>query len=66
LLYREKKGELTAVKIGRRKYYSIGEVEQLKRNNPVHNKPHWSKRTTQQPTLWNRIKTLVSAFFAKF
>ena len=44
LLYREKRGELNAIKIGRRKYYSAGQIDLVKKNNPVHSKPHWSKR----------------------
>ena len=67
LLYRERRGDLTAIKIAGRKYYSLGEVEQLKRTHPVHSKPHWKKRTktevkeTAKPTLWNRI----IAYFVK-
>jgi hypothetical protein len=63
LLYREKRGELNAIKIGRRKYYSAAQIDLVKKNNPVHNKPHWSKRgiTQTKPTLWNRI----IAFFVR-
>ena len=70
VIYREKKGDLTGIRIGRRKYYNLEQVEKLIRSNPVVSKPHWSKRTTTntptKPTLWNRIKTaLLSAFAAK-
>lgn len=67
VIYREKKGDLTGIRIGRRKYYSLEQVEKLIRSNPVHSKPHWSKRTTQtntptKPTLWNRIKNAIASF----
>ena len=66
VIYREKKGDLTGVRIGRRKYYSLEQVEKLIRSKPVHNKPHWSKRTTTsaqtKQTLWNRIKTVIVSF----
>ena len=58
LLYREKSGQLSSIRIGRRKYYAVGEVKQLLKHNPVHNKPHWSKRAPVKPTLWQRIKAL--------
>lgn len=62
LIYREKLGQLHPIRIGRRKYYSAGQVELVHRNHPVHSKPHWSKRTPRfvfhQPTLWERIKAL--------
>lgn len=44
VIYREKKGDLTGLKIGGRKYYALEEVEKLIRSNPVVSKPHWSKR----------------------
>lgn len=67
VIYREKKGDLTGIRIGRRKYYNLEQVEKLIRSNPVHSKPHWSKRTTQtntptKPTLWNRIKNAIASF----
>jgi hypothetical protein len=46
LLYRQKKGDLTPIRIGRRKYYAVGEVEQLLKHKPVAHKPHYSKRRT--------------------
>jgi hypothetical protein len=66
LLYREKRGQLRSIRIGRRKYYAVGEINALLKYNPVHNKPHWSKRFNEQygalvlpkPTLWQRIKAL--------
>lgn len=63
LLYRERKGELTGVKIAGRKFYCLEQVEKLIRSNPVVNKPHWTKRsvTSAKPTLWNRI----IAFFVR-
>jgi len=64
LLYREKKGDLTGIKINGRKYYALEEVEKLIRSNPVINKPHYSKRPVIQtkPTLWNRIKIAIVSF----
>ena len=64
LVYREKRGDLTGIKIGGRKYYALEEVEKLIRSNPVINKPHYSKRPVIQtkPTLWNRIKTAIVSF----
>jgi hypothetical protein len=64
LLYREKRGELNAIKIGRRKYYSAAQIDLVKKHNPVHSKPHWSKRgiTQTKPTLWNWIKTTIASF----
>jgi hypothetical protein len=66
LLYREKRGQLNPIKIGRRKFYSAGQVDLLKKNNPVHNKPHWTKmpivKTKTKQTLWNRIKTAIASF----
>lgn len=44
LLNRERKGELTPIKIGRKKFYAIGQVRQIKKYRPVQTKPHWSKR----------------------
>lgn len=44
LVYREKRGDLTGIKIGGRKYYALEQVEKLIRSNPVINKPHYSKR----------------------
>jgi len=63
-LYREKKGDLTGIKINGRKYYALEEVEKLIRSNPVINKPHYSKRPVIQtkPTLWNRIKIAIVSF----
>jgi hypothetical protein len=63
LLYREKAGRFTSIKIGKRKYYLLEEIEQAKRYRPVHNKPHWSRRPTNvivfpRPTIWQRIKAL--------
>ncbi len=59
LIYRQKKGDLTPIRIGRRKYYAAGEVEQLLKKKPVIQKPHYSKRVSvEQPTLWQRIKAL--------
>jgi hypothetical protein len=63
VIYREKKGDLTGIKIGGRKYYALEEVERLIRSNPVVSKPHWSKRplnviNSPKPTLWQRIKAL--------
>lgn len=49
MLYREKRGELTGIKIDNRKFYVLEEVEELLRSNPVHNKPHWSKRPAGGP-----------------
>lgn len=70
LLYREKRGDFTGIKIGRCKYYVAAEIEQAHLTKPVHNKPNKAKRhvavteTIQQPTkptLWNRI----IAFFVR-
>ena len=44
LLYREHKGELTGIRIGKRKYYVMDEIDALKITNPVHNKPNKSRR----------------------
>ena len=68
LLYREKRGDFTGIKIGRCKYYVAAEIEQVRLSKPVHNKPNKTKRqvavteTIQQPTLWNRIKTAIASF----
>jgi hypothetical protein len=43
VIYREKKGDLTGLKIGGRKYYALEEVEKLIRSNPVVSKPHWTR-----------------------
>ena len=67
LLYREKRGDFTGIKIGRQKFYVATEIEQVRREKPVTSKPNKAKQralTIQQPTkstLWNRI----IAFFAK-
>lgn len=63
LLYREKCGDLTGIKIGRRKFYSLEEVERLMRYKPVRSKPHWTRCPVNvisfpKPTLWQRIKAL--------
>ena len=66
LLYREKSGQIKSIRIGRRKYYAVGEIKALLKRKPIRNKPHYSKRVTQQhnalvlpkPTLWQRIKAL--------
>lgn len=59
LLYREKKGDIKGIRIGRRKWYAAGEVEQLLKYKPIAHKQHYNKRTpVEQPTLWQRIKAL--------
>ena len=63
VIYREKCGDLTGIKIGRRKFYSLEEVERLIRYKPVRSKPHWTRRPVNvisfpKPTLWQRIKSL--------
>ena len=88
VIYREKKGDLTGIKIANRKFYALEEVEKLLRSKPVRNKPHWSKQPSggpgsgqilignqpavivrtqpEQPvSLWNKIKSFLSAFIAK-
>ena len=66
LLYREKRGDFTGIKIGRQKYYVAAEIEQVRLSKPVHNKPNKTKQralTIEQPTtLWNRIKTAIASF----
>lgn len=43
LLYRERKGQLTGIRIGKRKYYVMAEIDLLKATNPVQNKPNKAK-----------------------
>ena len=43
LLYRERKGQLTGIRIGKRKYYVMAEIDLLKATKPVHNKPNKAK-----------------------
>ena len=74
-MYRERKGQIQGIKIGKRKYYVAAEIEQVRREKPVHNKPNKRKQralaateTIEQPTkptLWNKIKALLSVFAAK-
>lgn len=69
LHYREKRGQLVGIKIAGKKYYHAAEVEQLRKYNPVHQKPHYSKRIEKQveqpkQSLWAKIKSLF-AFAAK-
>ena len=66
LLYREKRGDFTGIKIGRQKYYVAAEIEQVRLSKPVTNKPNKRKHIAiiqqpTKPTLWNRI----IAFFAR-
>lgn len=70
LHYREKRGQLVGIWIAGKKYYSAVEVEQLRKYNPVHNKPHWSKHTEKQveqpkQSIWSKIKSLFSVSAAK-
>lgn len=70
LLYRQKKGDLTPIRIGRRKYYAAGEVEQLLKHRPIaHKRPNGAGGSgeitgyqygavVEKPTLWQRIKAL--------
>ena len=44
LLYREKRGDFTGIKIGRQKFYVAAEIEQVRREKPVTNKPNKTKR----------------------
>ena len=71
-MYRERKGQIQGIKIGKRKYYVAAEIEQVRREKPVHNKPNKRKlralavtETIEQPTLWTKIKALLSVFAAK-
>ena len=72
LLYREKRGDFTGIKIGKCKYYVAAEIEQVRREKPVTSKPNKRKRRTvtviqqpTKPTLWTKIKALLSVFAAK-
>lgn len=76
VIYREKKGDLTGIKIANRKFYALEEVEKLLRSKPVRSKPHWSKQQfvpstiqleqPEQPvSLWKRIVKFIGAFAAK-
>lgn len=47
LLYRERKGDLTGIRIGKRKYYVMAEIDLLKATKPVHNKPNKTKLLAQ-------------------
>lgn len=66
LLYREKRGDFSSIKIGRCKYYVAAEIEQVRLSKPVTNKPNKRKHIAviqqpTKPTLWNRI----IAFFVR-
>ena len=86
-MYRERKGQIQGIKIGKRKYYVAAEIEQVRREKPVHNKPNKRKQRLEsgggpgsgviigpamivhqqptKPTLWTKIKALLSVFAAK-
>jgi len=43
LLYRERKGQLSSLKINRKKYYYKDELEKLKETRPIATRPHWTR-----------------------
>ena len=44
LLYRERKGQLTPVKVDRRKHYYRHEIEKLRQTKPVSTRPRWIRK----------------------
>jgi len=75
ILLREKKGYITGIKIGGRKYFHLVEIEQMRRDYPISRRgpgggpgsgipigPQYILEP-RRPSLWGRIKAAIKSLF---